>query len=188
MGRGKPWTKGDSDTAIESTQRRSAGPGNRYGDTRASPRGTDQIRGLEGQEGSGPGPKRAPGNPTIDGGRARSRSSHVKHTEGMAQVYEPGRLWAAWQQVRRNAGAAGIDQMTVEAFEARQDELLELIHTKLRQGSYRFKPARRVLIPKKGSTAKKRVRLGGTGISQFTGGAGETGCALLPGQPARPRC
>lgn len=80
----------------------------------------------------------------------------MKHTEVMAQVYEPGRLWAAWQQVRRNAGAAGIDQMTVAAFEARQDELLEFIHTKLRQGSYRFKPARRVLIPKKGSTAKKR--------------------------------
>jgi RNA-directed DNA polymerase len=80
----------------------------------------------------------------------------VKHSEVMAQVYEPGRLWAAWQQVRRNAGAAGIDHMTVEAFEARQDELLELIHTKLRLGIYRFKPARRVLIPKKGSTSKKR--------------------------------
>lgn len=80
----------------------------------------------------------------------------MKHAKGMEQVYEPGRLWAAWQQVRHNAGAAGIDRMTVGEFEARQEELLERIQAKLRLGTYRFKPARRVLIPKKGSTSKKR--------------------------------
>jgi retron-type reverse transcriptase len=73
----------------------------------------------------------------------------VKHTQGIEQIYEPGRLWAAWQQVRRNAGAAGIDRMTVGEFEARQEELLALIHTKLKLGTYRFKPARRALIPKR---------------------------------------
>ena len=102
------------------------------------------------------GPERATGNPAIDGAKAKSRSSHVKHTRVMEQVYEPGRLWAAWQQVRRNAGAAGIDRMTVGDFEARQEELLERIYAKLKLGTYRFKPARRVLIPKKGSPSKKR--------------------------------
>jgi hypothetical protein len=29
----------------------------------------------------------------------------------LVKVYEPGRLQAAWQQVRKNAGAAGIDQI-----------------------------------------------------------------------------
>ncbi len=42
--------------------------------------------------------------------------------------------------------------MTVEMFERRQDELLALIHEKLKAGSYSFKPARRVLIPKEGSS------------------------------------
>ena len=37
--------------------------------------------------------------------------------------------------------------MTVEAFERRKDELLAVIHEKLKAGIYRFKPARRVLIP-----------------------------------------
>ncbi len=48
----------------------------------------------------------------------------MKHEKVMERVYEPGRLRGAWQQVRRNAGAAGIDKMTVEDFESREDELL----------------------------------------------------------------
>jgi group II intron reverse transcriptase/maturase len=63
----------------------------------------------------------------------------------------------AWQQVRKNAGAAGIDKMTVEAFEQREDELLNVIHEKLEAGTYRFKPARRVLIPKEGSNKKRKL-------------------------------
>jgi len=53
-------------------------------------------------------------------------------------------------------GAAGIDEMTVEAFEEKANDYLRLIHEKLRSGSYRFRPARRVLIPKNGSRSKKR--------------------------------
>jgi len=81
----------------------------------------------------------------------------VKHEKVMERVYESGRLRRAWQQVRRNAGAAGIDKMTVEEFESREDELLELIHEKLKEGIYRFKPARRVLIPKEGSSRKRKL-------------------------------
>jgi hypothetical protein len=29
----------------------------------------------------------------------------------LVKVYDPGRLQRAWQQVSKNAGAAGIDQM-----------------------------------------------------------------------------
>jgi len=35
----------------------------------------------------------------------------MKVREVLVKVYEPGRLQMAWQQVRENAGAAGIDQM-----------------------------------------------------------------------------
>jgi RNA-directed DNA polymerase len=81
----------------------------------------------------------------------------VKHKKLLERVYNPGRLRMAWQQVRKNAGAAGIDKMTVEAFERRADELLKLIHEKLKAGTYRFKPARRVLIPKEGSNKKRKL-------------------------------
>jgi hypothetical protein len=41
------------------------------------------------------------------------------------------------------------------SFEARQEELLELIHLKLKAGTHRFKPARRVRMAKEGSRSKK---------------------------------
>ena len=75
----------------------------------------------------------------------------------MAKVYEPGRLYWAWQQVRRNAGAAGIDRMTVEEFEQREEILLERIHDRLKSRSYRFKPARRALIPKEGTNKMRKL-------------------------------
>ena len=81
----------------------------------------------------------------------------MKFKNVLERVYNPGRLRMAWQQVRKNAGAAGIDKMTVEAFELREDELLKLIHEKLKAGIYRFKPARRTLIPKEGSNKKRKL-------------------------------
>ena len=81
----------------------------------------------------------------------------VKHVKVMKQVYEPRRLRKAWQQVKQNAGAAGIDQMTVETFEQRKDELLAFIHEKLKSGTYRFKPARRTLIPKEGDSKMRKL-------------------------------
>ena len=81
----------------------------------------------------------------------------MKAKKVLERIYNPGRLRMAWQQVRKNAGAAGIDKMTVEAFERREDELLKLIHEKLKAGAYRFKPARRVLIPKEGSNKKRKL-------------------------------
>ena len=62
----------------------------------------------------------------------------MKHVKVIERVYDPRRLRAAWRQVKQNAGAAGIDQMTVEAFERRKDELIAVIHEKLKAGNYRF--------------------------------------------------
>jgi RNA-directed DNA polymerase len=81
----------------------------------------------------------------------------VKHRKVLEWVYNRRRLRLAWRQVRKNAGAAGIDRMTVEEFERREGELLELIQEKLKGGTYRFKPARRVLIPKEGTSKKRKL-------------------------------
>jgi len=79
----------------------------------------------------------------------------VRHEKVLERVFNRGRLREAWQQVKRNAGAAGIDRMTVRDFEKRADQLIELIHEKLKSVDYRFKPARRALIPKEGSSQKR---------------------------------
>ena len=48
--------------------------------------------------------------------------------------------------------------MTIEDFVSRQATLLDLIEEKLKIGAYRFKPARRALIPKAG-TSKLRLEM-----------------------------
>ncbi len=61
----------------------------------------------------------------------------------MGRVYDRKRMQTAWQQVRRNAGAAGIDNVTVEEFGKQEQKYLELACEKLENGHYRFKPAKR---------------------------------------------
>ena len=75
----------------------------------------------------------------------------------LEKVYEPRRLIEAWQQVKRNAGAAGVDRMSVRDFEERKEELMPIIRNKLMDGTYRFKPARRVEIPKPGTTKIRKL-------------------------------
>ncbi len=69
------------------------------------------------------------------------------------KVYAPQTLWAAWRRVAANQGAAGIDRMSIERFEAKAEHYLAELAGALREGSYRPDPLRRVHIPKgKGKT------------------------------------
>jgi group II intron reverse transcriptase/maturase len=104
---------------------------------------------------SGFGPK-----PDLPGHLRRqsvTEEGSVKIERVMERVYDRGRLHRAWEAVKRNDGAAGIDHMTVEAFAGRAEEYLGLIHEKLRAGTYRFLPVRRVEIPKPGSTKTRKL-------------------------------
>jgi RNA-directed DNA polymerase len=66
----------------------------------------------------------------------------VKAEKVLERIYERGRLLRAWKQVERNAGAVGIDEMTVESFKEREEDLLQEIQEKVQSGIYRFQPVR----------------------------------------------
>ena len=65
----------------------------------------------------------------------------------MEQILAPENLRQAWQRVKANAGAPGIDGMTVEAFPAFAREHWPRIRSALMEGTYRPAPVRRVFIP-----------------------------------------
>ena len=65
------------------------------------------------------------------------------------RVHRADVLWAAWQRVRVNRGAAGVDRVTLAEVEAYGvQRMLDELARDLRGGSYRPAPARRVDIPK----------------------------------------
>jgi len=66
----------------------------------------------------------------------------------MEQVLSAENLQAAWRRVKANAGAPGIDGMTVEAFPAFCREHWPRIRSALMTGTYHPAPVRRVFIPK----------------------------------------
>ncbi|HZE17000.1 MAG TPA: group II intron reverse transcriptase/maturase [Mycobacterium sp.] len=65
------------------------------------------------------------------------------------RVHRGDVLWEAWERVRKNKGAAGVDRVTLAAVEAYGvDRMLRELRCDLREGVYRPAPARRVDIPK----------------------------------------
>jgi RNA-directed DNA polymerase len=58
-------------------------------------------------------------------------------------------LWEAWERVKANKGAAGVDRITLDAVEVYGvDRMLRELRQDLQEGRYRPAPARRVDIPK----------------------------------------
>ena len=66
----------------------------------------------------------------------------------MEQILSKDNLNAAYLQVVRNKGAAGVDGMTVEELGAYLSENGESIREQLRTRKYKPQPVRRVEIPK----------------------------------------
>ena len=69
-------------------------------------------------------------------------------------------LRRAWAEVRRNNGAPGIDKITLAGVEEYGvDRLLGELASELRERRYRPLPARRVLIPKPGTTEQRPLSI-----------------------------
>ena len=71
------------------------------------------------------------------------------------KVFSRKNLELAWEKVKKNRGSAGIDDVTIAQFEARQECYLDLLHRKLREGTYRPQPVKRVEIPKSAGGVRK---------------------------------
>jgi RNA-directed DNA polymerase len=76
------------------------------------------------------------------------------------KVWRRDVLERAWEQVRRNGGASGIDQQTIADVEAYGvSRLLDELADELREQRYRPVPARRVWIPKPGTREQRPLAI-----------------------------
>lgn len=71
------------------------------------------------------------------------------------KLYPMDTLRSAFEQVKENKGAAGVDHVTIEQFASDLDANLERLSEELRQGTYRPQLIRRHFIPKPGSKEKR---------------------------------
>ena len=72
------------------------------------------------------------------------------------KVYQRKNLELAWERVKRNRGAGGIDGQSLEEFEAQRDEHLDRLHNELKNQTYHPQPVRQKMIPKPGQPDKFR--------------------------------
>ncbi len=86
--------------------------------------------------------------------RSPTRRFHALYDK----VHRRDILERAWQDVKRNRGAAGVDGMDIEAI--RQQgvaDFLRKLQEELQKGSYRPQPVRRVAIPKRSGPGTRHL-------------------------------
>jgi hypothetical protein len=84
--------------------------------------------------------------PAATGGTPRKKKWHSL----IDKVYTLRNLQSAWERVRTNDGAPGLDGMTIEKFAEGADTRLQQLSEELRAKTYRPQPVRRVHLPKSG--------------------------------------
>jgi CRISP-associated protein Cas1 len=80
-----------------------------------------------------------------------STDPRVRDSPDFASLSHYETLWQAWQRVLTNAGAAGGDGISVEAFAVGAESRVSRLSHLLREGTYRPGPTRHVEIPKRSS-------------------------------------
>lgn len=88
------------------------------------------------------------------GPRARENSDPVAQ-QLIEQMIEKDNMRLAWKQVKRNKGAPGVDERSIEATLGWLQEHWEQTKQQLLAGTYRPKPVKRVEIPKPGGGMRK---------------------------------
>jgi RNA-directed DNA polymerase len=92
------------------------------------------------------------------------------------RIYRRDVLWAAWEKVKVNGGAAGLDGVSIEAIEkaaAGAERLVDQLHQELRTKTYKPKAVRRVYIDK--PDGRKRP----LGIPTVSDRVVQTACLLI---------
>jgi hypothetical protein len=77
--------------------------------------------------------------------------------DGKPCVISKRLVWEAWLRVKANKGAEGVDEESIQAFEANLRGNLYKLWNRMSSGSYMPPPVRAVQIPKKGGRGSRML-------------------------------
>ena len=89
--------------------------------------------------------------------KARQRNLFIDDRSLFEKLCDLHHLEAGFKAVKKNGGAPGVDEVTVEEYASRLDEELAQLKKDLEGWSYKPNPVRRVEIPKPGKGAGVRL-------------------------------
>lgn len=113
----------------------------------------ERPRQAEGRgDGIAPGPRSVSQASAAEWGQSGSKPEMT-----MEEVLRRENLLRAYQRVKSNRGAPGVDGMTVEELGPYLVHHWEVLREQLRRGEYRPQPVRLVEIPKPGGRGKRRL-------------------------------
>ncbi len=81
----------------------------------------------------------------------RARKAHSL----IGRVYDRRNLRLAWERVKKNKGAGGVDGVTIARFDENLEHYLAVLHRQLKDSRYRPRPVKRVEVDKPGATKKR---------------------------------
>lgn len=90
-----------------------------------------------------------------DAGGPRKRLKGNKWFSLIDKVWSARTLELAWEKVKSNAGACGVDGITIGRFAKDRQRRLLAVNEQLKRGIYQPKPVKRVWIDKPGSAEKR---------------------------------
>jgi RNA-directed DNA polymerase len=124
------------------------GRGQKDGDLVRTKRWKNQLELAFGTAARGEAPSPAPAGTEARAARPAPDGPAARVGPTMERIVERDNLRKALAQVRRNKGAPGLDDMSVDDLAAHLKEHWPEIRTQLLDGTYRPQPVRRVEIPK----------------------------------------
>lgn len=108
--------------------------------------GETEAKGVAPENGSESSHRAVTAAKETPAGSSRKRKWHSL----IDKVYAPRNLQTAWERVQANAGAPGVDGVTIDQYAAHAPEWLAQLAQDLRAKTYQPRPVRRVFIPKSG--------------------------------------
>jgi len=92
----------------------------------------------------------------VEGSPVVKRTMRAQKAHSLiGRVYDRRNLRLAWERVKKNKGAGGVDGVTIARFDENLEHYLDVLHRQLKDGRYRPRPVKRVEIDKPGTTKKR---------------------------------